>query len=63
MSSASVRVKRSFLVALDGLLAGRADLQVLVITGVEHTDSYRYMYDGYVYEARVREKSNAREPV
>lgn len=25
-----------------------------VITGVEHTDSYRYMYDAYAYEARSR---------
>lgn len=34
-----------------------------VVTGVEHTDSYRYMYDGYIYEARMREKVAAQERV
>ena len=27
-----------------------------VITGVEHTDSSRYMYDAYAYEARTRDR-------
>ena len=34
-----------------------------VVTGVEHTDSYKYMYDGYVYEARMRDKAAERERV
>jgi non-specific protein-tyrosine kinase len=33
-----------------------------VITGVEHTDSYRYMYDAYAYEARTRDRET-KQPV
>ncbi len=32
-----------------------------VLTGVEHSESYRYMYEAYAYEAR--EKTGSREPV
>jgi succinoglycan biosynthesis transport protein ExoP len=32
-----------------------------VLTGVEHSESYRYMYEAYAYEAR--DKTGSREPV
>jgi Mrp family chromosome partitioning ATPase len=28
-----------------------------VVTGVEHSESYRYMYEGYAYDARLRERT------
>jgi succinoglycan biosynthesis transport protein ExoP len=28
-----------------------------VVTGVEHSDSYRYMYEGYAYDARMRDRA------
>jgi Mrp family chromosome partitioning ATPase len=34
-----------------------------VLTGVEHSDSYRYVYDGYIYQARVQERSATKERV
>jgi Mrp family chromosome partitioning ATPase len=34
-----------------------------VVTGVEKSDSYRYMYEGYVYDARLREKTSSKERV
>ena len=34
-----------------------------VVTGVEDSESYQYMYDGYVYEARARSRSADSERV
>jgi Mrp family chromosome partitioning ATPase/capsular polysaccharide biosynthesis protein len=34
-----------------------------VVTGVEDSESYQYMHDGYVYEARARDKAAKRERV
>jgi succinoglycan biosynthesis transport protein ExoP len=31
-----------------------------VVTGVEHSDSYRYLYEGYAYDARLREEQATR---
>jgi len=28
-----------------------------VVTGVEHSESYRYMYEGYAYDARIRDRT------
>jgi Mrp family chromosome partitioning ATPase/capsular polysaccharide biosynthesis protein len=39
----------------------QANLLGFVLTGVEHTESYRYMYEAYAYEAR--ERTSSREPV
>jgi tyrosine-protein kinase len=39
----------------------QANLLGFVLTGVEHTESYRYMYEAYAYEAR--ERTGSREPV
>ena len=39
----------------------QANLLGFVLTGVEHTESYRYMYEAYAYEAR--EQTGTREPV
>jgi succinoglycan biosynthesis transport protein ExoP len=39
----------------------QANLLGFVLTGVEHTESYRYMYEAYAYEAR--ERTGPREPV
>jgi non-specific protein-tyrosine kinase len=44
------------------LHACKADVLGYVVTGVEHSDSYRYMYQGYVYDTRVRE-AKARDSV
>jgi hypothetical protein len=30
-----------------------------VVTGVEDSESYQYMYDGYVYEARARRTADS----
>ena len=32
-----------------------------VVTGVEHSESYRYMYEGYAYDARIRERAATKE--
>ncbi len=32
-----------------------------VVTGVEHSDSYRYMYEGYAYDARLRERAESKD--
>jgi Mrp family chromosome partitioning ATPase len=39
----------------------QANLLGYVLTGVEHSESYRYMYEAYAYEAR--EPTGTREPV
>jgi Mrp family chromosome partitioning ATPase len=39
----------------------QANLLGFVLTGVEHTESYRYMYEAYAYEAR--ERTSSRESV
>jgi len=39
----------------------QANLLGYVLTGVEHSESYRYMYEAYAYEAR--EPTGSREPV
>jgi Mrp family chromosome partitioning ATPase/capsular polysaccharide biosynthesis protein len=39
----------------------RAKALGFVVTGVEHSDSYRYMYDGYAYDPRIREREQFAE--
>jgi Mrp family chromosome partitioning ATPase/capsular polysaccharide biosynthesis protein len=38
------------------LRACRAKPLGYVVTGVEHSESYRYMYEGYAYDPRLRER-------
>jgi Mrp family chromosome partitioning ATPase len=42
------------------LRACRAKLLGYVVTGVEHSESYRYMYEGY-YDPRLRERAAKKE--
>jgi succinoglycan biosynthesis transport protein ExoP len=41
----------------------QANLLGYVVTGVEHSDSYKYMYEGYAYDARIRERTGTKERV
>jgi Mrp family chromosome partitioning ATPase/capsular polysaccharide biosynthesis protein len=43
------------------LRACRAKLLGYVVTGVEHSESYRYMYEGYAYDPRLRERAAIEE--
>jgi tyrosine-protein kinase len=43
------------------LRACRAKLLGYVVTGVEHSESYRYMYEGYAYDPRLRERAANKE--
>jgi tyrosine-protein kinase len=43
------------------LRACRAKLLGCVLTGVEHSESYRYMYEGYAYDPRLRERAAIEE--
>jgi tyrosine-protein kinase len=43
------------------LRACRAKPLGYVVTGVEHSESYRYMYEGYAYDPRLRERRATEE--
>jgi hypothetical protein len=41
----------------------QADLLGYVVTGAEHSDSSRYMYEGYAYDLAIRERTSTKEQV
>jgi Mrp family chromosome partitioning ATPase len=41
----------------------KADLLGYVVTGAEHSDSSRYMYDSYAYDVALRGRTSTKEQV